>query len=325
MREPQTPNLGQPNERTRLAPSPTGALHLGNAFSFVINWAMARKHKWEITLRIEDLDVSRVRPGMIEHTIDTLRWLGLDWDAGPTTQLDDVTRYQQAMDRLAGQGLAYPCQLSRSQIQQAASAPHAPEPGASAEARFDPALRPVERPESFHDRGTNWRFIADPAPVVFTDAHAGPQRFDIGASAGDFVVWTKRATPSYQLAVVVDDALAGVTRVVRGNDLLESTARQLLLYRALRLTPEPAYTHLPLIRGADGKRLAKRHADTGLDALAESGVRPQRVIGLIARWAGLTPSRQAMSLEEFTDAFSLDTLGQDDLVFTQEDHAWLTR
>ncbi|MEX0875884.1 MAG: glutamate--tRNA ligase family protein, partial [Phycisphaerales bacterium] len=314
---------------TRLAPSPTGGLHLGNAFAFLINWAMARKHGWRIVLRIEDLDRSRVKPGGTRSTIRTLEWLGLDWDSGPTTQADDSTRYRQAMQTLAEHGLVYPCRLTRSQIQEAASAPHPPQSPADGpphETRFDPALRPSLRPDSFNDTGANWRFVVEPGETGFIDRHMGPQRFDIDAISGDFVVWTKRAAPSYQLAVVVDDALAGVNRVVRGNDLLDSAARQLLLYRALSLGPEPEYFHLPLIRGPDGHRLAKRHGDTRIESLAnrDAGPGPERVIGLIARWCGITPKRTPMSAAEFLDGFSLDRLGTDDIVFTPEDNAWLS-
>ncbi len=310
-----------PRPITRLAPSPTGGLHLGNAFSFVINWALARKHNWDIVLRIEDLDDTRVRPGMIDDTIALLRWLGLDWDSGPFTQSSNHGAYRAAMQTLAEHGRVYPCALTRSQVEAAASAPHATE---SPEARFDPALRPGAIPTTFDDAGTNWRLIVEPGETRFTDAHMGPQRFDLDATSGDFVVWTKRSAPSYQLAVVVDDAAGGVTQVVRGNDLLDSAARQLLLYRALSLNPEPAYTHLPLIRGQDRRRLAKRDRDTRIDTYAGAGSSPERVIGLIARWCGLTREPAPMSLPEFQSGFSLDTLPQNDIVFTPEDAAWLS-
>ncbi len=323
--EPKIPNQPDFHPTTRLAPSPTGALHLGNAFAFVINWALARNHNWHIALRIEDLDTPRVKPGVIDQTIATLEWLGLDWDSGPTTQIDRIDRYRQAMETLAAARLVYPCALTRSQIEQAASAPHAPDPDHPQrhETRFDPALRPDSLPHSFHDSNTNWRFVTNPGPIGFHDAHMGAQAFDIHTTVGDFVVWTKRNAPSYQLAVVVDDSDAQITQIVRGNDLLDSTARQLMLYRALKLGPHPTYTHLPLIRGPDGRRLAKRHGDTRIDTYAQSGTTCEQIIGLLGYWCKITPQRAPMSINEFKERFSLDTLPTDDLVFTPEDDAWL--
>ncbi|MFI4898138.1 MAG: glutamate--tRNA ligase family protein, partial [Phycisphaerales bacterium JB059] len=231
-----------PLQTTRLAPSPTGALHLGNARSFLVNWALARQQGWRIVLRIEDLDTPRVKPGAIEETIDTLRWLGLDWDEGPIIQSHHITRHADAMRHLAARGLVYPCELTRSQIEQAANAPHE----GDREAPFPPALRPDRRPDTFDDTGTNWRFIVEPGEVTFTDAFAGAHSADPALDVGDFVVWTKRACPAYQLAVLVDDFAQGVTQVVRGNDLLPSTARQILLARALGPpTPPPNNPHPP--------------------------------------------------------------------------------
>lgn len=325
VREPPVPHLHPQRPVTRLAPSPTGGLHLGNAFSFVINWALARKHNWHIALRIEDLDDTRVKPGMTDETIALLRWLGLDWDSGPITQSADRARYADAMQTLAERARVYPCTLTRSQIDAAAGAPHAPDASHHPEGRFDPSLRPAQLPTAFDDTGTNWRLIVEPGEIAFTDTHMGPQRFDLDAIGGDFVVWTKRAAPSYQLAVVVDDAIAGVTRVVRGRDLLDSAARQLLLYRMLKLTPEPTYTHLPLIRTPDGRRLAKRDRDTRIDRYAGADAPPERVIGLIAYWCSLTDKHTQMSLNEFQSGFSLDRLTTDDIVFTREDAAWLSQ
>ena len=324
--EVQTSNQSHSTQITRLAPSPTGSLHLGNAFAFVINWALARKLNWDIALRIEDLDIVRVKPGMIDRTIRTLEWLGLDWDSGPTTQFEHVGNYAGAAHQLALDRHIYPCTLSRSQLRSSpASAPHSDE--THQEPRYDPAWRPISIPTSFHDSKTNWRFIVNPGLVSFDDAHMGIQYFDLHSARGDFIVWTKQHAPSYQLAVVYDDAQSRVTQVVRGNDLLESAARQLLLYRALGINTEPTYTHLPLIRGEDGQRLAKRHGvtkiDTRIDSYAHSGIPKERIIGLIAYWCKINQQRTPMSLIEFQDAFELDTLSRDDLVFTKEDDAWL--
>ncbi len=326
MREPIPPNLRpqpcpqhpQPVHTTRLAPSPTGSLHLGNAFAFVLNWAIARKRDWRVILRIEDLDESRVHPGMTQQAIDTLRWLGLDWDSGPILQTQRLPRYHQAMEALARHARVYPCELSRREIEQALSAPHRDDPKAPLHA----PIRPDTFPEHFNDPNTSWRFAVEPQTVIFHDACMGEQRFDTADLEGDFIVWTKRNAPSYQLAVVVDDHESGVTQIVRGRDLLDSAARQLLLYRALGNTPEPAYTHLPLVLGHDGRRLAKRDEDTHISSYSEQSG-PERVIGLIAKWAGLAQACEPMTISEFLDAFYPDTLPADDIVFTQEDARWL--
>lgn len=318
MREPNNP----PIPTTRLAPSPTGSLHLGNAFSFVINWAIARKRNWRIILRIEDLDVSRVHDGMIEDCIDTLRWLGLDWDAPPILQSDQPERFHEAMRSLAKSGRTYPCDLSHKQVQAALSAPHLADETSDNPADSFAAIRPDPLPTGFDDPETSWRFIPDHDPITFHDTNMGEQRFDSSSLGGDFIIWTKRNAPSYQLAVVVDDHASGVNQIVRGRDLLDSAARQLMLYRALGFAPEPTYTHLPLILSQDGRRLAKRDEDTHI-ASYSAIAGPERVIGLIARWAGTSAKPTPMSISEFLDAFDPDTLPVDDIVFREEDAQWL--
>jgi len=306
---------------TRLAPSPTGALHLGNARTFLINWALARTRGWKIILRIEDLDGPRIKPGAIEATIDILTWLGIDWDEGPFIQSHDLAPYHAAMQTLARSALAYPSELSRSEIEAAASAPQE----GSHETPFPASLRPPIVPREFVERETNWRFVVSDGEVEFNDEFAGPQSSSPARTIGDFIIWTKRAQPSYQLAVVVDDHRQGITHIVRGNDLLDSAARQLLLYRALGLTPEPTYTHLPLVRGPDGKRLAKRHGDTRLESYRAAGVPPDRIIGLLASWCGINPSPEPMTARRFAELFDLNTMSRTDVTFTPEMEAWLQR
>ncbi len=307
---------------TRLAPSPTGALHLGNARTFLVNWCLARSAGWRVILRIEDLDTPRIKPGAIDATIDTLRWLGLDWDEGPTIQSDDLGPYRDAMRRLAAEARAYPCALTRSEIGSAASAPNE----GDHETRFDPSLRPPVRSGLFTNEGTNWRLVVERGQIGFADRFAGDISLDIHHSVGDFLVWTKRGCPSYQLAVVVDDARQGVTEVVRGGDLIDSAGRQTLLYRALGLGVPPRYTHLPLVRGGDGKRLAKRHGDTRIDHYRSRGVPPERVLALLARWCGVAAGG-SVSSRELVDAISpgtmTHTLPREDITFRTEDDRWL--
>jgi len=318
---------------TRLAPSPTGALHLGNARTFLITWALARQHAWRIVLRIEDLDGPRIKPGAGEAAIDTLAWLGLTWDIGPIVQSADLAPYHDAMHALARGALAYPSELTRSQIGAATmdesiagdAALSAPQEGTH-EVAFPASLRPTLHPREFDpalDGTATWRYASPAGEIVFHDEFRGPQRHAPARTIGDFIIWTRRAQPAYQLAVVVDDHRQGVTHVVRGDDLLDSAARQLLLYRALSLAPEPSYTHLPLVRGPDGKRLAKRHGDTRIDHYRSRGVTRERLLGLLAFWSGVTPRREPISPEEFVARFRLATLPASDITFTPEDDAWL--
>jgi glutamyl-tRNA synthetase len=318
-------------ETSRLAPSPTGALHLGNARTFLINWALARREAWQLILRIEDLDTPRVKPDAVAGIIDTLQWLGIEWDTPPGEELiqsRDLEPYRTAMRHLAAHALVYPCALSRTEIEAAASAP---QEGAH-EVRFPAHLRPALRGLDFDaieaaaPEGTNWRFAVPDADIAVDDTFAGSRSFNIAAIVGDFVVWTKRRQPSYQLAVVVDDHRQGVTRIVRGDDLLDSAARQLLLYRALGYAPEPRHLHLPLVLGPDGKRLAKRHGDTRVDHYRALGVPAAAVVGLIARWCGapLPPAeRGEISAPEFLDVFDLTKMPAQSVTFTPEDDLWL--
>lgn len=340
MNRPASTSQAQPPPVSRLAPSPTGALHLGNARTFLVNWALARTNGWRLVLRIEDFDTPRIKPGATTAAIETLRWLGLDWDPWPScgagpgwlVQSDDIQPYRDAMRSLAARGLAYPCELTRNQIEAAASAP---QEGAH-DVAFPASLRPPHtgRPFDFDALdGTpdetlrpNWRFIVETGETRVADRFTGDRSFDVGAIVGDFVLWTRRNQPSYQLAVVIDDHRQGVTDIVRGDDLLDSAARQLLLYRALDMTPEPAHTHLPLVLGADGKRLAKRHGDTRIDSYRSGGVAPEAIIGLLAAWCGIAPPgrrRREMTAAEFQEAFDLSKMPRSPAVFTQEDDEWL--
>lgn len=302
---------------TRLAPSPTGALHLGNARTFLANWALARRRGWRIILRIEDLDGPRVKPGAIDATTDTLAWLGLDWDAGPLIQSADLLPYRQAISRLALAGLAYPSDHTRGEVEAAS----APQEGAH-EVPFPASLRPPLHPRPFDREDVNWRLIVPPGSITIPDAFAGPRTFEPARSVGDFIVWTRRGHPAYQLAVVVDDHRQGVTDIVRGDDLLESAARQRIVYEGLGLAPLPNYFHLPLVRGDDGRRLAKRHGDSRLDTYRARGVPAERIIALLARWCGMgEPS--LLSAREFLDAFDLSKIPRSDVRFGPEDDAWL--
>jgi glutamyl-tRNA synthetase len=312
-----------PTLTTRLAPSPTGALHLGNARTFLITWAMARKAGMRIILRMEDLDGPRIKTGADAQAISDLTWLGINWDNTDIRyQRADLSRYIHAMKTLASKRLVYPCACTRKEIQSAQSAPHA----SDHELRYPGTCRCRLGTLAFtgQEPGTdNWRMIVPDEPVAVDDAFAGMHTFNIQHSVGDMIVWTKAGLPSYQLAVVVDDFDQGVTDVIRGDDLLDSGARQTLIYQALGLGRVPRWHHLPLVLGPDGKRLAKRHGDTRVAWYREQGVSAEKVIGLIAWWSGAQPGRAPMSAIDFADRFDIQKLSRTPCTFTPEDHQWL--
>ena len=251
--------------RGRLAPSPTGYLHLGHALTF--RTAQERASGGVLVLRIEDLDASRCRPEFRAAIVEDLRWFGIEWQEGPFFQSE--RDYLPVWRRLRDAGLIYPCTCSRRDVASALSAPHGEDepvyPG-TCRHRLGEA-RDIESPE-----GVNWRFrVPDGEEIVFRDARAGELRAVAGRDFGDFVLWRKDNIPSYQLAVVADDAAMSITEVVRGEDLLQSTFRQILLYRALGVA-EPAWYHCLLVRDKEGRRLAKRHQALSLRELRKSGV-----------------------------------------------------
>jgi len=271
--------LRAPNYRGRLAPSPTGLLHLGHARTF---WtAQQRAQGGVLILRNEDLDPARSKTEFADAMLADLRWFGFQWQEGPDcggpsgsyAQSERRPFYLAALEKLRAAGCLYPCACSRKDIQSAARAPHE---GEDSEPLYPGNCRPTKNsalripPSAF-----SWRFLVpDGETISFTDASLGPQQFVAGKDFGDFVVWRHDDVPAYQLAVVVDDGAMQITEVVRGADLLVSTARQLLLYRALGLTP-PAFYHCPLMTDDSGRRLAKRHDALSLRALRESGASPE--------------------------------------------------
>jgi glutamyl-tRNA synthetase len=310
---------------TRLAPSPTGALHLGNARTFLINALLARQRGWRMLLRVEDLDGPRVRPGSAEQMLEELRWLGLDWSPPVVRQSQRGAAYAAALGALVEAGQAYPCVCSRKDVQTAASAPHAegmpPAYPGTCRRRFADA----EQARGRSGRPVAWRVRVPDRPVEVRDRFAKPAAFRLDQTCGDFVVFKSDGLAAYQLAVVVDDAAAGVDAVVRGDDLLESAARQIHLRRLLGLGPEPAYWHLPLVVGPDGRRLAKRHGDSRLAHYRGRGTPPERVLGLLGYWSGLLPARREADLQTLLERFDLGRLGSQPVVFSAADDAFLLR
>ncbi|HZZ41429.1 MAG TPA: tRNA glutamyl-Q(34) synthetase GluQRS [Tepidisphaeraceae bacterium] len=299
---------------TRLAPSPTGALHLGNARTFLVNWWMARQAGWRIVLRVEDIDGPRIKEGADELAMEDLRWLGIDWDEGPVYQTQRTERYGEAIERLIEGGYSYFCRCTRKDIELAASAPNAGDGS---------AVYPGTCRDEKHGTGAV-RFRVGEEIVEFEDGFAGRQRFNVAKELGDFVIRKSDGTAAYQLAVVVDDVEMGVTEVVRGDDLLDSTPRQMLLYRALGWGEKvPRYWHLPLVVGVDGRRLAKRHGDTRLASYREAGVPASRVLELLARWCGMEVQGRVGCAGDLLRQFELGRMSREKIVFTADDEAYL--
>jgi glutamyl-tRNA synthetase len=307
--------FSSPHCTGRLAPSPTGAQHVGNARTYLIAWLSARAGGGAVRLRIEDIDSPRIKPGAADEARADLRWLGLDWTGEPVVQTDRLPHYEAALDELKRQELVYPCTCTRSDVAAAASAPHAGEeltyPGTCAHRRAADAAALAAAGVPFA-----WRVRVTDSPT-FTDLYAGERHIDLKRAGGDFVVWKAAGTPAYQLAVVVDDAAMGVTEVVRGDDLIPSTPRQLLLYRALGLRP-PQFAHVPLVVGADGRRLAKRHGDTRLAALRTAGVTPEALVGLLAWSCGWQAEPHPVSAGALLPRFRLGAIPPHPFVLTAE-------
>jgi glutamyl/glutaminyl-tRNA synthetase len=289
--------------RGRIAPSPTGLLHLGHAHTFWVAAQRAAERNGKLIFRNEDLDPQRCRAEFVDAMFENVRWLGIEWDEGPDcggpfapyTQSERRGAYLEAWKQLRNQGAIYPCFCSRKDVAAAAGAPNEGDdepmyPGTcrpdavDADASLRSAGRanapvPTRAGKRSETRGANWRFrVPDGEEIGFIDLHLGPQSFVAGRDFGDFIVWRRDDVPAYQLAVVVDDAAMRITEVVRGADLLKSTARQLLLLRALGL-PAPDYYHCDLVRDEAGTRLAKRHDALSIRKLHELGWTPEQVRG----------------------------------------------
>ncbi len=308
---------------TRLAPSPTGALHLGNLRTFLANYLMARRRGWKILMRVEDIDGPRIKAGAAEAMLADLKWLGLDWSGPIEWQSRRTSAYELALERLAEIGAAYPCVCSRKDVEAAAGAPQDGDGAPVYPGTCRGLYASAEDATARTGRPAAWRVRVDSAPIEVVDRFAGTVKFDLGQRCGDFVVYRGQNLPAYQLAVVIDDAAAGVDAIVRGDDLLESAARQIHLRRLLDIGPEPAYWHLPLVVGPDGRRLAKRHGDTRLSCYRLAGTTPERVLGLLATWCGVLDSPREISLEDLLDRFDLARMPADPTVFTKSNDRFL--
>jgi glutamyl-tRNA synthetase len=297
--------------RGRYAPSPTGALHLGNLRTALVAWLFARSAGGSFILRIEDLDLPRVRAGATPSMLDDLRWLGLDWDEGPEVggifgpyvQSARHDLYAAALARLRARDLLYPCYCTRAELARIASAPHAGE----TLSRYPGTCRTLtarqRRDREAAGRRPSLRFRSPQTPFTFDDTLVGTQTESVAERVGDFTVQRSDGIVAYQLAVVVDDALMGITQVVRGADLLDSTARQLALCKALGYPRPIEFAHVPLLLDSAGARMSKRDASKGLGHYRDRGVSREHLLGALAASCGLWPAGQPATPHEILAAF----------------------
>jgi glutamyl-tRNA synthetase len=297
----------------RLAPSPTGGLHLGHARTFLVAWLAARSAGGKVVLRIEDLDASRVRDEAKRGILADLRWLGLDWDEGPDlggpsapyVQSERMSAYKTSLERLMRDELVYPCTCTRSDIARAASAPHAEDEGPVYPGTC--SGRTVADAAGLGDRPFAWRFRVPRGRIEWDDLFLGTTGVEPFLVGGDFIVARSSGQISYQLAVVHDDAAMGVNQVIRGDDLVASTPRQILLDRALGFQ-EPRFGHVPLAIGPDGRRLAKRDGSIKLATLRESGVDPRRLVGWLAQSCGWADESIPTAPRDWLSRFRFDAI-----------------
>lgn len=323
----------------RLAPSPTGYLHLGNAWAFLLAWLAARHTGGRVILRMEDIDPDRSRPHFAQAIMDDLRWLGLDWDEGPnsvtvqTASPDSKTvptsspvappassapyvqsqrgdYYRAALQHLHAHGHTYPCYCTRKELRTLAAAPHVGDAGAPYPSTCRNLTPPQRAAHEADGRRAALRLRCpqgEAGSITFIDHIQGPQHMTLDDCGGDFALRRSDGVVAYQLAVVVDDALMGVTHIVRGDDIRISTPRQILLYRLLGY-PVPSYAHVPLLLDHAGERLAKRHASLTLGSLRDAGVRAPAIVGYLAHKAGLLPQAAACTAQKLIPLFCMKAI-----------------
>ena len=307
MEKANTPLVG------RFAPTPSGRMHLGNVFAALLAWLSVRSRGGELVLRMEDLDTQRTSPEFAQVLREDLTWLGLTWDRETPAQSTRTQVYNDCFDRLEKMGLLYPCYCTRSQLH-SVNAPHLSDgtyiyPGTCRDLT-------AQQRESF-SRMPAWRLCVPDREYRLEDRCCGSFRQNLSRECGDFLVRRADGVYMYQLAVVVDDGLSGVTEVVRGRDLLESAPRQMYLQELLGFS-QPQYAHVPMLRSADGRRLSKRDKDLDLGRL-RSWVTPEQLLGDLAHAAGLIDKSESVSARELAKEFSWERVKKED-VFIDTDH-----
>lgn len=304
----------------RFAPSPTGRMHLGNVYSALLSWLSAKSQDGAWLLRIEDIDPQRSHQEYADQLMDDLRWLGLSWDEGPYYQSQRGEIYEEYLSRLHDLGLTYPCYCTRADIL-ATQAPHE----SDGRVVYKGTCRPKEKEKGKGESekspsplGSNnltrkpaTRLIVPDEEIAFTDGHYGTHSINLATHCGDFILRRADGAWAYQLAVVVDDALMGITEVVRGRDLLLSVPQQIYLHRLLGFTP-PSFCHLPLLCNLEGQRLCKRDRSLDLGELRKNNT-PQEIIGRLAYYAGIIAQPEPVSAQELIADFSWQKVPTEDI------------
>lgn len=304
--------------RGRFAPSPSGRMHLGNLCCALLAWLSVRSQNGEMVLRIEDLDPDRCKRAYAEQLCDDLLWLGLDWDEGPGKdgghgpyyQSERRQIFEEALQQLTKQGMVYPCFCTRAQLH-AASAPHASD-GVFRYAGTCRSLTQTEIEEKMQTRAPAMRFRTPEGTVTFDDLFLGPQQFNVQDMFGDFLIRRSDGVHAYQLAVTVDDALMGITEVVRGSDLLTSAGCQIQLFRALGAEP-PRYGHIPLLTNPEGRRLSKRERDLDIGVL-RARLTPEQLLGHLGHLLGMLPAPEPLTAKEMIALYSAADLSRPTII-----------
>ena len=301
--------MEQKTVRGRFAPSPSGRMHLGNLWSALLAWLSARSQGGEMVLRLEDLDPDRCTRAWCDQVMRDLEWLGLTWDNEPVYQSERTAVYAQAFHALEERGLIYPCYCTRAE-RLAASAPHRSDGQTIYDGRCS-RLTEAEREALSQTRRPAWRVKVGQESITFCDFLYGEYKEDLKNDCGDFILRRSDGVYAYQLAVVCDDGDMGITQVVRGRDLLDSTPRQLYLYGLLGLTP-PEFYHVPLLLAPDGRRLSKREHDQERGELQSRYTAPE-LLGRLAHLAGLIPEPAPITAQQLVPLFSWEKLPREDL------------
>lgn len=300
--------------RGRFAPSPSGRMHLGNVMSALLAWLAAKSQGGEIVMRIEDIDPDRSRREYALQILEDFRFLGLEWDDGPYWQSERGDIYEQVLARLRDEGMTYPCYCSRAELH-ATQAPHASD-GVFVYSGHCRGLTEAQRMELTKTRRAATRIRVPEITVAYEDGCRGAMQQDLAAECGDFILRRSDGAFAYQLAVVIDDAMMGVTQVVRGSDLIASTPRQIWLHRLLGYEP-PQYCHVPLLLAPDGRRLSKRERDLDMGALREK-YSAEEIIGKLAWLTGVIDRPEAVSAKELSREFTWEKVKKTD-IFVPDD------
>lgn len=310
--------------RVRFAPSPTGELHVGGARTALFNWLFARKHKGVFLLRFEDTDIERNRPELIEPILESLRWLGLHWDEGPYFQSQRFSIYHEWAKRLLQEGKAYKCYCTPEELEEKRKAALA----AKQKPKYDGRCRHLtaQQEQRFLSEGRQHALrlkIPELGTITVEDAIRGKVEFDL-AELDDFIILRSDGRPTYNFAVVVDDVTMGITHVIRADEHLNNTPKQILLYQALNY-PTPVFAHVPMVLAKDRSKLSKRHGATAVFEFRDRGILPEALVNYLARLGWAYGDQEIFSKEELIENFSLEAVHSSAAIFDEEKLFWLNQ